>query len=282
MIKQQPSSFADIDWQNLHSSCRSQKAWKSKTASDWDKKAHSFSVNTKQSEYTRLFINNLNLDTNDTILDVGAGSGALSHPLAQMGHDITAIDYSKGMLAELETGSKHYNIDNIKTIICAWEDDWQKHGVFEHDIAIASRSLGVKNLQQALIKLNNIAKKRVFLTDRMNPSPFDSLAFQRIGRPFQAGPDYIFTINMLYSIGIQAEMKIIEFDHLQKYTDLDTAVTRYSWMFTNLTATEKAKLADYLTSCTVEENDDFILIKPSKPHRWAFIHWAPTGKIKHE
>lgn len=271
--------FEDIDWPELHHLCRNQKAWKSKKATDWDQKAHSFSKNTKDSEYADLFISNLKLQKNDTIVDVGAGSGALSIPLAKLGHKITALDYSKGMLSELEAATTHYNIKKIKTICCAWEDNWQQNNIVEHDIAIASRSLGVKDLQSALIKLNNIARKHVYLTDRINPSPFDAEAFRHIGRPFQAGPDYIFTINMLYTLGINAEMKILEFDKLQKYQNIEKAVARYAWMFTDITEDETQKLSDYLTSRIVEENNDHILIKPKCPHRWAFIHWAPTGKL---
>ncbi|CAG35582.1 class I SAM-dependent methyltransferase [Desulfotalea psychrophila] len=272
--KNSPSCYQDIDWKLLHANACKEKAWKSKKARDWDKKAPSFSKSAKESNYSSLFLSHLPLETGMTVLDIGAGSGTLALPIAKKVQRVTAIDYSQGMLDQLQSEAAAAGIDNIETICCAWQDDWQSKNIVAHDIAIASRSLGVDDLQKALIKLNSYASKYVFLTDRINPTPFDSHAFKIIGRPFHSGPDYIYTLNMLYSMGIHPCVNILEFDSLKKYDSLEAAVQSYQWMFHEMNTREEDLLRDYLRTRIIAQDKNEITVKPATPHRWALIWWS--------
>lgn len=75
------------------------------------------------------------------------------------------------MLDTLEERAVEDNVDNIHTVQCAWEDDWAEKGLKAHDIAIASRSMGVKDLKAALIKINGFGSRFIFLTDRIGSTP---------------------------------------------------------------------------------------------------------------
>lgn len=278
--QQHPISYNDIDWSHLHEQARKKKAWQSKGKSDWDKKAPSFSRKTKDSVYAQRVVEQIPVSRSTSVLDIGAGSGALAIPIAHKVHHLTALDYSQGMIDELQAEAQLQGLHNITCHTCAWEDDWSAQGIKPHDICIASRSIGVQDLSAALKKINNFALQQVFITDRINPTPFDEEAFKAIKRPFQTGPDYIFSLNMLYRFGIHPEMRIIEFDKETQFKNLDVAVDSFEWMFHGMTGIERERLHDYLRERVIAETTDQITIRQGSPHRWALISWKKEKNIE--
>jgi SAM-dependent methyltransferase len=172
----------------------------------------------QSSPFVSLVLSRLPLNNDQTVLDIGAGPGTLSLPIARKVRSVTAVDYSAGMLAALKDNAMRTGIDNIRTVQVSWEDDWSRLGIEQHDIAIASRSLAVADLKGALCKLNRYASNYVFIVDRISPTPFDPEAFQAIGRPFSPGPDYIYTLNMLYSMGIHPQVDILRLENTVNFT----------------------------------------------------------------
>jgi len=250
-----------------------EKGWKSKTAGDWDKKAQSFARRNKESEYTTLFLSHLPLKPEHTVLDVGSGPGTLSLPIARKVCAVTALDFSRGMLDALESIACQEGIANVTTRQCAWEDNWQAMGIKQHNIAIASRSMGVKDLSAAVEKLDTFATDYVFISDRIGSTPFDSEAFEAIGRPFQPGPDYIYTLNILYTMGIHPNITVLRLAQETTYRDMAEAMEGYSWMFKELTSGENLALEEYLTRRTIFASASGITIRRSSPPEWALIWW---------
>lgn len=266
-------TYFDIDWNELWQNARKQKSWNSKKPSDWDKKAASFASRNKNSPYVSLFLSHLPLDESMSVLDVGCGPGTLAIPLAQKVASVTCIDYSQAMLELVEKRALEKEIHTIRTVNCSWEDDWEQHGIGHHDITISSRSIGVKDLLGALKKLNTYAKRFVFVTDRISPTPFDPEAFAAIGRDFNAGPDYIYTINCLYSMGIHPSINILQLDKHFTFSTMEEAVGSYSWMFQDLSSVEERKLEEYIRSRIVDSDNQQIVVRRKHPPRWAMIWW---------
>ncbi len=265
--------YSDIDWNELWQNARQKKSWNSKKASDWDKKATSFAQRNSDSPYVSLFLSQLPLTQPMSILDVGCGPGTLALPLAEKGHAVTCIDYSPAMIELVEKRALDKNITTIKTVNCSWEDDWDRYGVEQHDIAISSRSLAVKDLKKGLRKLNAYADKYVFITDRISPAPFEPDAFSAIGRDFNAGPDYIYTVNCLYSMGIHPSITILQLDPLLTCKTMEEALDSYRWMFHDLSPTEEKKLELYVQSRIIDQNKQQIILRRDHPPRWAMISW---------
>jgi len=265
--------LADIDWNLLWQNARKQKSWSSKGAADWDKKAKSFASRNTGSPYASMLLAKLPLTPDLTVLDMGSGPGTLAFPLAAKVRSVTAVDYSAGMLEALRKTAETENIENIQTIQGAWEDDWQQLGIIPHDIVIASRSMAVADLHSALQKLNEYAKGYVFVADRIAPTPFDPGAFAATGREFQSGPDYIFTINMLYSMGIHPSIDILQLEQDIVFADMEEALQNYGWMLKDLTAVEMVALEKYLTSRIIHTTGTQITIRRQHPPRWALIWW---------
>jgi SAM-dependent methyltransferase len=266
-------TFADIDWAYLRANAFEKKAWRNRGQKEWDAKANSFAARNKSAAYIDLFLALLPLESTMSVLDVGSGPGTLAIPMAGKVRSITAIDFSRGMLQALNDLASTENISNIKTVHCAWEDDWQAKGLQPHDIAIASRAMGVKDLQAALKKIDAYATRYVFLSDRIGSTPFDVAAFTAIGRPFVAGPDYIYTINILYTLGIHPNISVLTLDREVTFNSMAEAISSYIWMFNDITADEKVALAHYLQGQIIKEENNQLTLRRAAPPRWAVIWW---------
>lgn len=271
-------TIADLDFNQLWQNARKQKTWTSKGAADWDRKAESFAARNAGSSYTALFLSRLPLTPDLTVLDMGSGPGTLALPIAGQVRLVTAVDYSAGMLDILNRKAKEDRITNIRTIQGAWEDDWHQISIEKHDLVIASRSLAVDNLAQALQKLNEYAGKFVFIADRIAPTPFDPAAFAAIGRKFDSGPDYIYTVNILYSLGIHPHIDILQLDSDTIFASRDAALQAYIWMIKDLNAVETVALLSYIESRIIHADGEQITIRREHPSRWAVIWWEPQGK----
>jgi len=270
-----PPSYKDINWLELWQNERLHKSWRSKKAKDWDEKAAAFAERTGDSPFIPLLLSRLPLEAESTIIDVGCGPGTLALPLARMVKKVTAIDYSRKMLDIVEARAGDEAIANIRCVHCSWEADWQAHGIEAADIAIASRSLNIADLPAALQKLDDIARRYVFIADRIAPSPFDPEAFAAVGRDFNSGPDYIFTLNFLYSMGICANVEILELDHHAEFKNREEALAAYAWMFKDLDEDEEHRLREYIDSRIVLSSADKIVLRRSRS-RWALLWWKKS------
>ncbi len=270
------ATYGDIDWHLLWRNARAGKSWKTSAPEDWSKRAARYAQRVLSSPYVSRVLALLDVDHRTTVLDVGCGPGTLAVPLAQRVASVTAIDYAPGMLDRLAAAGKA-QLSNVRTVHCAWEDDWNKASITVHDVAIASRSLGIDDLAAGLAKLDQYARKRVYLVERIAPTPFDPAAFAAVGRPFDSGPDYIYAVNILYTMGIHADVRQIEIAPETTYPDLDHALERYRWMIKNMTGEEEQRLSTFLASRIVSRTTDTVTLGGLTPQRWALISWQPSA-----
>lgn len=266
-------TFSDLDWDQLWRNARSRKSWGSSSAADWDKKAVSFASRNQSSPFVALVLSRLPLTPSTTVLDVGCGSGTLALPIARQVSSVTAVDFSAGMLSALTEMANQSDITNIRAIQASWEDDWPAFGIGRHDIAIASRSLAVADLRAALQRLDDYASASVFIVDRIAPTPFDPEAFAAVGRPFEGGPDYIYVLNTLYSMGIHANVDIISLDRETEFADLHDAMDSYRWMIRNMSPEEESALRLHLAQKSRPGEDGRIIVERGFRPQWACIWW---------
>ncbi|WP_036683007.1 class I SAM-dependent methyltransferase [Pelobacter seleniigenes] len=243
------------------------------TPSFWDKRAPEFRKHqVAKTEYAEDFIRFMQLQPHWSVLDVGCGCGNLALPLAKQVALITALDFSPTMLELLQQGCVEQGVDNITTIHGRWEDDWDSLGVGRHDVAIASRSLAVSDLPAALSKLNQAARRQVYVTAMVGDGPHDKRVYQAIGRPLANGPDYIYLYNILHEMGIYANVSFITNTVWNSYDDLDEAIAVTAAKIGELTADERTRLQEYLMTELVSYQGKLRLPEP-RVIRWAIIYW---------
>lgn len=105
----------------------------------------------------------LSIPPGSKVLDIGAGPGTLAVPLAKAGCEVTVVEPSAAMLKVLGEYSRADKAGEIRVINSCWEDvDLSRFGdPFDH--VIASYSLSMIDIRDALLKMDAVAKTQVSL-----------------------------------------------------------------------------------------------------------------------
>jgi hypothetical protein len=203
---------------------------------------------------------------------MGCAAGTLAIPLSKRVKQITAMDISGTMLDLLQERCSKLNIDNILTVQGAWEDDWDALGIAEHDIALASRSLITEDFESALTKLNKTARKRVYVSTIVGDGPHDRRIFRALGRDLNPGPDYIYICNLLYRMGIRANVNFITHEERNSYESPEDAFAILSSKIEMITIEEADTLRSFLKEHLVCHEERWTMSYPRKIS-WAVLWW---------
>ncbi len=258
--------YEDIDFNDIYIKQKKLTSFKPKGKEDWDKKADGMNQRVHKSIYNEEFLSILNLEGVETLLDVGCGVGNLSLKLAPKLKQIYSLDYSSGMLDLLKENAKEQNIKNIKTINKSWYDSWED--IPKTDLVIASRSMEVKDMKEALIKLNEQAKKRVVISYKMGGSFVSQEILDVLQRDIIKKPDYIYVLNILYSMGINASVNFVKSEGRSTiYTSKEKFIQSVSWSIDGLSDDEIKRLEKYYDNLDLEKKQkkDFVY--------WAMMSW---------
>ncbi|MDY0117641.1 MAG: class I SAM-dependent methyltransferase, partial [Sulfurimonadaceae bacterium] len=243
-----------------------QTVFKGKKADDWDKRSKEMAPRMQRSDYVDEFISRMEISGDEVVLDIGCGPGTLAIPLAQKVKHVIAIDFSRSMLDELEAYAAREGITNITTHHIGWEDDWSTLGHI--DIAVASRSMEVEDMNQALLKMSTFAKKACYLTYKVGGSYVDMEIVEHIGKKIITKPDYWYIPLILYSSGHLAKVDYIATPGSIKSQSEEEFVASLGWSLHGLTTEEDTKAREYYQTKVVTQNAH------PKPFNWAFISWS--------
>jgi len=245
-------------------------SFKSKGVEQWNKKALSMNARVHQSIYNQEFLDAMNFDNCESVLDVGCGVGNLSLKMAENLKEVICLDFSPVMLEQLINNAKNLNLSNINTICKSWYDSWNE--VPTTDIVIASRSMEVKDMQFALEKLNAQANKRVYLTYKVGGSFLDEKILKAMNKEIARKPDYIYILNILYQMGINASVQFLRSEgRTSMYDDFESFIRSVSWSLGELTQNEITQLEEYFYVCNSEEKEK------NKYAQWALISWEKNS-----
>lgn len=264
----------EIDWNLVWQSLRTRRGSGTRDAAFWDGRASSFAEGASETEYADAFLALMKPEARWTVLDMGCGSGTLAVPLARIVSAVTAVDFSAGMLDVTRARCDAEGLSNLKMVQASWEEDWTAKGIGIHDVAIASRSMVAEDMRTSITKLDSVARKRVYITTIVGDGPYDRCLFDAIGRPLAGNPDYIYTYNLLYQMGIRANVGFITEKRSRAYDDIDRAAKGLYWMVGDLSLEEKEKLAGYLRN-----GDDTAvgIFHHLTEITWAVIWWEKQG-----
>lgn len=258
--------FEDIDFNKLYMEQKEASSFKIKSKESWDTKADSMNKKVHKSIYNQQFLKLLNLEGIQTLLDVGCGVGNLSLKLAPKLLKVYSLDYSSRMLELLNENAKKENINNISIINKSWYDSW--NDIPNVDLVIASRSMEVKDMKESLQKLNEKANKRVVISYKVGGSFVSSDILEVLQKDIIKKPDYIYVLNILYSIGINANVNFVQSEGRKTiYSSKEKFIESISWSIGSLRDDEIRKLENYYDNLdeNEKEKEDFV--------SWAIISW---------
>lgn len=255
-----------IDFSRMYREHKATTDFKGKTSADWDEKSRDMAQSTINSPYVDDFISRMKLSRDDVLLDIGCGPGALSIPLAKKVKEVIAIDFSAQMLAELKAYAAREGVDNIKTYHLGWDDDWSILPPI--DIAVASRSMEVSDIDAALLKMSTHASKGCYLTYKVGGSFVDMNILDYIGKHVKTKPDFWYIPIILYSHGYLPRIDYIETGRgsVRSGTE-DEFVESLIWSIGSLEEEQQAKAREYYREVIIAQN------RPPRSVNWAFIAW---------
>jgi len=264
--------YEDIDFNELYKKQKELTSFKPKGKEAWDEKAVSMNKRVHNSIYNEQFLELLDLEGILSSLDIGCGVGNLSLKLADSLDEVFCLDYSSGMLEVLEQNAKEKNLTNIKTINKSWYDSWED--VPSADLVIASRSMEVNDMKEALLKLNEKANKKVVISFKKGGTFVSDDILNVLEKDVIKKPDYIYVVNILYSLGINATVNFVQSEGRSTiYTSKEKFIESIKWSLGELSDNDIKALENYY------ENIDLSSKQESEYVQWAVISWDKKENI---
>jgi len=240
----------------------------------WDTRwKNSDGLGADETDRLQWIISKLNVYPESTILDIGSGPGVLAVPLAKKVKQVTAIDISTVALKCLEERAKKGGLSNIACLAKKWEDIELGKDIKQYDIVVASYALTMLDLAAALSKMNQTAKRAVYIFEAAGQKYWHYLALwpKVHGEEFVLSPDYIYIINVLYQMGIYANVETSEYEIRRRFSTIDEAVRQWQKNLNVTTPQATEIIRDYLSK-TLEKEEDGLWSK--RTQKMVAIWWA--------
>jgi 2-polyprenyl-3-methyl-5-hydroxy-6-metoxy-1,4-benzoquinol methylase len=198
-----------------------------RTSADfWDRRARGFHRATRDTiAIDPLFLRLSNEVTPETsVLDVGAGTGRFTLALAPQARHIVAVEPNATMLDYLRREAGEQELTNISTIQTTWQaapDDLQA------DIVICSHVLyPIRDIVPFLTKLQAATRRTCYIYMRV--TQMDSLTahlWQHFhGDERYLTPGCIHALDVLYEMGIYANVEVVTLPPSLRYPSIEVAV----------------------------------------------------------
>lgn len=259
----------DIKWEEFWA-----ERLKNKVNKDWDKAAPGFYKRTRKDDYQDALFDKLILDENDSVLDVGCGEGSVTIPLAKRVKKVIGLDSSPKMLEYLEKRALDNNIDNIKTVLKPIEEI-KYDEIGDVDVVVCSRSLnGIIPIREVLMELDKIASKYVFITifgpeNKKIEKDFD----KELGIKTEDFPDYNYFFNILFNMGIYANIERFDLNNYREYDSIEDAMDNGKFRLDLYSDDEKALLKEYLERILTKDKKTGKYYNVKDKADWIMVWW---------
>ncbi len=246
-----------------------------RTSADfWERRARGFHRSTKDTVVNDPFFLRLceKVNSQISVLDVGAGTGRFTLALSPRVNRIIAVEPSKAMLDFLRQDAADQDLRNISFVQSTWQEAPEN---LQADIVICSHVVyPIRDIEPFLSKLHNAALQSCYIYARA--THIDALTAD-LWRHFHHSercmpPSYIHVVDVLYEMGIFANVEIVSLPPSLRYPSLDVAVTEMAEQLI-LPEDEKTRveLRALLEKWLVEING--MLVPPMQEMLCAIIWW---------
>jgi FkbM family methyltransferase len=166
-------------------------------------KAHSHQKRERPDPLLDLILQSV--DSNVTVLDIGAGNGRWTVPLAQRAKVVTAIEPDREMVEILQD-----NIQSSLVNIQIMQSSWEESQAEIHDIVVCAHAMYSSPDFAAFVhKMEQHARKTCYLAIRLPPADgiIAELTNTIYGRIYDSA-NAVIAYNALYSLGIYANVLV--------------------------------------------------------------------------
>ena len=239
---------------------------------NWDNIASKFKKWMEKDDYPERLLSKVKTQPNFTVLDIGCGEGVITVPMAQKVSKVTGIDLSRKMLEILKEKADKEALNNLE----CFEGDFSDinlENMGHYDVIIASRCLnGIMDIENLLKNINQMADYVYITLWGPTSRDYENEARDILNKEHPQYPEYIYIYNLLFQMGIVANVEKLECGTINAYNDLDEAVDRYRWKMGGLTSEESEILRNHLDK-TLIKKEDGTLENPHEKPDWILIWW---------
>lgn len=212
-----------------------EKDWEEKTltaaggisdSSYWNKRAADYSAYIETSDYEHgkkireLFFGTGLLDANSEALDIAAGPGSVTIPVAQAAARVTAVEPASEMVGYLKQSAEKKGLFNIEVVNSTWQQindaEWKK----KFDLVVCSNAVWhFADIGEQLMRMNGVSRGYCCIANGANDDSYGDM-YRRL-RIQQKGFDrFLYLYNILFDRGIVANVAMID---LEMKRSLDSA-----------------------------------------------------------
>jgi SAM-dependent methyltransferase len=249
-----------------------------RTSADfWDRRARGFHRATRENVSSDPFYQRVRAQVTPqlSVLDVGAGSGRFSLALAPHARQVIALEPNVSMLAYLHQELAATDLTNLLTLQSRWED---APADMRADIVICSHVLyPLLDVGPFLAKLNAASLQTCYLYLRATQIDMLSAPLWRHfhGDERRPAPGYIHALDVLYELGIYANVEVVSAPFVLSYPTLQEAEDELlEQLILEDTAQTRQELRGLLEHWLIAE-DDHSWHSPSQEFVSAILSWSP-------
>jgi len=244
------------------------------SADFWDRRARGYHRSTKETAANDpLYLRLRDVVASQTsVLDVGAGTGRFTLALAPQAKHVIAVEPNAAMLGYLRQDASERGLTNISYVQATWQD---APNDLQADIVICSHVLyPIREIVPFLAKLQAATRQTCYLY--LRATHIDAVT-AHLWRHFHGDerrlpPGYIHALDVLYEMGIYANVEVVATPPSLRYPSLDVAVVELlEQLILPDDEQTRAQLRGLLAGWLVER--DGVLMTPSREIVSAIIWW---------
>ncbi|EAK0493290.1 class I SAM-dependent methyltransferase [Campylobacter lari] len=183
----------------------------------WNKKAKSYArYNPNLNEIQKATFAKLGSLQDESVVDIGCGSGVWTLHLAQKAKSVLGVDSSSAMLEILQEDAKIHAISNVKTLNLDFENFYKNNNT-KFDLAFLSMSPALQNEKDYKAFLS-LASKKVYLGwESRRKSSFLDPIFEHFNTHFKGFYEedlqgFLNAQNIPYEVEIFNEIRVVKRD----------------------------------------------------------------------
>jgi SAM-dependent methyltransferase len=259
-------------WRTLHDNRAAQQGRARERESDfWGKRADVFArrIDSPDATFDAILVH---IQRGETLLDVGAGAGRYAIPAAGRAREVIALEPSAGMGRTLLQEAQKRGVGNLRLI----EGDWLSTSAPIADVVLCAHVLYfTPDVVPFVRKLQEHARRECVIVIRVDQAGAGAgpLYEEIHGEPQQPEPTFIDLYNLLYRMGIVADVQIAEGRNtMSSFENLEQAEATVATSLAPETEEARAKIRPFLEANLVPGPDGLLVFKNAH-RRVAVVSW---------
>lgn len=218
------------------------------------------------------------------VLDIGAGPGTFAIPLAAGGCTVTVVEPSSVMQEALADRIRQENISTITVIPKRWEDVTPEELDGPFDVVIASYSLTMMDIAEAVAKMQECCRGTLHLFWFLTPPTWATVnkdLWPLIhGGEFPGEPMAGWLWQVLAEMGIYANLSVETKSSVTRFATFEEAADEFFQRLNCTSPAHEETVKNYLHATLRRDGDGFILgTETLGAHIWWNVN-PKTGKTQ--